>query len=97
MHLIIRAEIPSINPKDLDIIVTDNTLTIKGETRQKIEKKGEAYYHTERKYGSFSRSFQLPCRVMVDDVTATYKDGVLEIIMPKCKPEKMRKLKVAVK
>jgi len=96
-HLIIKAEIPGINPKDLDISVTENTLVIKGESRQKIVDKNNGFHRVERKYGSFSRTFQLPCRVMVDDVTATYNDGILEIVMPKCKPEKMRKLRVLVK
>ena len=96
-HLIIRAEIPDIDPQDIDISVTDNTLVIKGETQQKVEDKSNTFYRIKRKYGSFSRTFQLPCRVMVDDVTATYNEGVLEIMMPKCKPDKVRKLKVAVK
>jgi HSP20 family protein len=96
-HLIIRAEVPGIDPQDMDIFVTDNTLVIKGETQQTVEDKSNSFHSINRKYGLFSRTFQLPCRVMVDDVTATYNEGVLEIMMPKCKPDKMRKLKVAVK
>ncbi|MBN1850399.1 MAG: Hsp20/alpha crystallin family protein [Deltaproteobacteria bacterium] len=96
-HLIIKAEIPGIDPKDLDISVTENTLVIKGETSQKIVDKNHVFHRIEQKFGSFSRTFQLPCRVRVDNVTATYSDGLLEVVMPKCKPEKMRKLKVAVK
>lgn len=96
-NLVIKAEIPGIEPEDLDIALTDNLLSIKGETRQRIVREDETYHRTERIYGSFSRTFQLPCRIMVDDVTATYANGILEIVMPKCKPEKTRKLKVAMK
>ncbi len=96
-NLVIKAEIPGIDPEDLDIALTDNILSIKGETQQKVVKEDETYHRTERTYGSFSRTFQLPCRIMVDDVTATYANGILEIVMPKCKPEKQRKLKVAMK
>lgn len=95
--LIIRAEIPGINPEDLDISVTEDTLNIKGEIKQEFVREGEDYRRVERRYGSFSRSLKLPCRVMVEDVEATYTNGVLQIVMPKCKPEPARACKVKIK
>jgi HSP20 family protein len=78
--IILKAEVPDINPEDLDISITDDTLSIRGEKR----------------YGSFSRTLQLPCRIDLDDVKATYKEGILNIEMPKCKPEQAREIKVKV-
>ena len=95
--LILRAEIPGMDPEDLDIAIEDNILTIKGESRQEIIKDGENYHRTERRYGSFSRTFQLPCRVMINDVEASYKKGILKIVMPKCAPETMRTVKIKLK
>ena len=95
--LIIKAEIPGINPEDLDISVTENTLNIKGEIKQEFIYEREDYHRMERRYGSFSRSLQLPCRVVVEDVEATYRNGVLQIVMPKCKPEPTRACKVKIK
>lgn len=95
--LIIKAEIPGINPEDLDISVTEDRLNIKGEIKQEFVDEREDYHRMERRYGSFSRSLQLPCRVMVEDVEATYKNGVLQIVMPKCKPEPARACKVKIR
>ena len=96
-NLIMRAEIPGVDPKDLEIDVVDNMLTIKGVTKQEIIKKGENYHRTERSYGSFSRTIQLPCRIMINDVEASYKKGILKIVMPKCAPETMRTVKIKLK
>ena len=96
-NLIIKAEVPGINPEDLDISIADDTLTIRGEMKQEIVSEGEDYHRTERRYGSFSRTLQLPCRVLMEDVEATYKKGILSIVLPKCKPEKARGVKVKVK
>ena len=96
-ELIIKAEIPGINPEDLDISVTDDTLTIKGETKQEIIEEKEDHHRTERQYGSFSRSLQLPCRIMAEDVKATYKKGILSITMPKCKADTTQGVKVKVR
>jgi HSP20 family protein len=95
--LIIKAEVPGINPEELDISITDDTLSIKGETKQELVEESGDYHRTERRYGFFSRTLQLPCRIKIDDVKATYKKGILNIVMPKCKPEKAREIKVKVK
>ena len=54
-------------------------------------------HRTERIYGSFSRSLQLPCRILLDDVKATYKKGILKIVMPKCAPERAKRVKIKLK
>ena len=94
--LIIRAEIADINPEDLDISITDDTLSIKGETKQELVEESGDYHRTERRYGSFSRTLQLPCRISIYDVKATYKEGLLNIVMPKCRPDKPREIKIKV-
>lgn len=78
--LVVRLEIPGIDPdKDLTIGVTDGTLTVKGERRQREEVKEDRYYRMEASYGAFERTFPLPKGVGEDAVQATYEDGVLEI------------------
>jgi HSP20 family protein len=92
--LILKAEIPGVNPEDLEIVIANNTITISGDTKQEIVREGDKYHRTERRYGSFSRTVQLPCRVEIDKVKATYESGVLKIVMPKCAPETTRVLKL---
>ncbi len=94
--LVLRAEIPGINPDDLEVSVTDDILTIKGDLRQDLVTEEEDYERRERRYGFFSRTIQLPCKVLMDDAKATYKDGVLSIVLPKCKPESRRGIKIKV-
>ncbi|MEE9611167.1 MAG: Hsp20/alpha crystallin family protein [Desulfatiglandales bacterium] len=96
-NLIIKAEVPGINPEDLELSLADDILTIKGEMKQEMVSEGEDYHRTERRYGSFSRTLKLPCRVREEDVEATYKKGILNIVLPKCKPEKARLVKIEVK
>jgi HSP20 family protein len=95
--LILKAEVPGINPEDLDISITDDILTIKGEMKQELVKENENYHRMERRYESFSRTLQLPCRVMIEDVKATYKEGIVTIIMPKCSPEISQKVRIKIK
>jgi len=79
----ITAELPGVEKDNIDISVTDDRITIRGEKKEQEEKKGKGYYKLERSYGSFQRSFYLPCEVESDRVDATFKDGVLTIILPK--------------
>ena len=96
-NLVLRAEIAGAKPDDFDIAVDDDTLTIAGETRLEIINNDNNFHRTERRYGSFSRTIQLPCRIHVNDVKATYKRGILKIVMPKCKREAARKIKIDIK
>ena len=96
-NLIVKAEIPGIDPDDLVIEITDHTLTVRGETRDESVKNGQDYHRTERRYGAFSRSIHLPCRIMVEDVEATYDKGILTIVMPKCRSETTKRVKISLK
>lgn len=95
--LIIKAEIPGADPKDLDVDIADDILTISGETKQDLIEVSEMYHRTERSYGLFSRSIKLPCKIVIEDVRATYRKGILKIVMPKCPPEKARRIKIKLK
>jgi HSP20 family protein len=82
--LVARFELPGIDPeKDVSIEVLDGTLVIEGERRQEEEVKEEAYYRMEASYGAFERRIEVPEGVDEKDITATYADGVLEVVIPK--------------
>jgi len=95
--LIIRAEVPGIDPEDLEISITDNILTIKGEMKKTDENEKGDYHKMERRYGYFSRTLQLPCKIVVEDVHATYKKGVLTIDMPKCAQVSAPEIRIKIK
>jgi HSP20 family protein len=88
-NLFVHAEIPGVDKNDIKINITGDLLTISGEKKseQKDEKKN--YYRVERSYGTFSRSFTLPAEVVVDKISADYKDGVLNITLPKTEQAKV--------
>jgi HSP20 family protein len=93
-ELVLQAEIPGINEKDIEISIEDNTLTLKGERKFEKETKEENYHRIERSYGSFFRSFTLPPYVDPEKVEAEHESGILKVRMPK-KPElKPRKIKI---
>lgn len=93
-ELVLSAEVPGINEKDIEIKIEDNTLTLRGERKFEKETKEENYHRIERAYGSFFRSFSLPLYINQDIIKAEHLNGVLKIIMPK-KPElKPRKVKI---
>lgn len=93
-EVVVKAEIPGVEKKDLDVSITENSLTLSGEKKQeqKVEKKD--YHRIERSYGSFSRSFRLPDNVDGSKAKANFKDGVLEIRMPKTKETKKKKIEI---
>lgn len=93
--LIVKAEIPGLTKDEIDISLDGDTLTIKGEKKKEEEVKEENYYRCERAYGAFSRSIELPVAVQTDKVNASFKNGVLEIRLPKT--EEARKNIVRVK
>lgn len=92
----VRVELPGIAREDVDISLKDDTLTIKGEKKQEKEQEDEDRYHVERRYGSFSRTLTLPSRVNPEAVEARFRDGVLEITLPKAEEEKVREIQVQV-
>jgi HSP20 family protein len=90
----IRASVPGINPDDIDITLSDNVLTIKGEFKQEKDVEEEKYHLRERRYGSFGRSVTLPVPVQSDAVEANYDSGVLTLNIPKAEESKPRRISV---
>lgn len=89
-EIVVKAEVPGVKKEDLEVSVTDNTLTIKGSThREEKEEKGE-YYRCEISRGSFARAVSLPDNIDSSKVKANFKDGILELIMPKLEQPKRR-------
>ena len=96
-EFVIKAELPGIDPEEVDINLTGNLLSIKGEKKDEKEEKGDGFHRMERSYGSFSRSFQLPCEVQEDKIKAHYKNGVLDLRLPKVESAKRKSVKIKVK
>ena len=82
-HYIITADIPGLTKKDVKVNITNDILTISGERKTVNDSEKDHYHYRERQYGSFSRSFNLPETVKEDDVSASFKNGILEITLPK--------------
>jgi HSP20 family protein len=95
-ELVVKADLPEVDPKELDIRVENNLLTIRGE--RKFEKKvnGDNYLRVERAYGSFSRSFSLANTVNAEAIKADYQNGVLRLAIPKREEAKPKQIKVNV-
>lgn len=81
-HLVVRADLPGLTKDDVHVEVTDDALTIEGERRAEHEERQGGFFHSERRYGTFRRQIPLPEGVNTDQVTASFKDGVLEVSMP---------------
>lgn len=88
----VTAEVPGMKEQDIDVEVSGDVLTIKGEKKHEEEKKEKNYYLSERRYGSFQRSFQLPDTVDQEGIEAQFDKGVLKVTLPK-KPESRRQAK----
>lgn len=95
-ELVVKADLPDIDEKDLDVRVENNMLTIRGERKFEQSVKEDNYLRVERSYGSFSRSFSLPNTVSTDSVRAEYKNGVLTVSLPKRAEAKPKQVKVNV-
>jgi len=85
-EIIVKAELPGIDPKDLDIGLSGTTLTISGEKRDQKEEQGEHFHRVERSFGSFAISLSLPCSVQEDEIKTEYSDGVLSLKIQKAEP-----------
>ncbi len=96
-NVIVEAEIPGLKPEELDINVTGNTVTLKGEKKGEKEKKAKNYHLLERTYGSFERVIELPVEVEASKAKARLKNGVLEVVLPKVAEAKPKQIKVEVK
>ncbi|MGD9014493.1 MAG: Hsp20/alpha crystallin family protein [Candidatus Omnitrophota bacterium] len=95
-NLVIKADLPGMTQKDIDVSVEDDVLRIKGEKKKEHEEKRDNYFRLERSYGYFERSFALPSNVDATKVKAAYKDGVLELTLPKKEEAKPKQIKVDV-
>ena len=95
-EIVVKAEVPGMDPKDIDISLSNGTLTIKGEKKQEREEKEEDYHLVERSYWSFMRSIMLPTAVKQNKINASYKNGVLKIVLPKSEEAKKKEVKIKV-
>lgn len=93
-RLVFRAEIPGVAKEDIDIKLENGTLTLRGEKKMEREVEGETAHRVERFYGSFTRSFALPATIDAGKIQARYKDGVLELVLPKAEVAKPRKIEI---
>jgi HSP20 family protein len=94
--ILIKAELPGLRKEDIDIELTGDTLTIKGERKSESEEKKENFVRVERAYGQFVRSFTIGVPVKAGEIAANYKDGILEVMIPKAEEVKPKKVAVHV-
>jgi HSP20 family protein len=95
-EFILKASVPGINPDDLDISYSDDTLTIKGEIKQDKEVKEDQYHLRERRYGSFIRSIALPTKIKGESIEASYQNGVITLRLPKAEEVKPKRIAIKV-
>lgn len=93
-EIVVKVEIPGVNPEDVDISIDDNHLVISGEKKQDVEQKDRNYCRAERSYGSFRRSHALPAGAKVDSIKASSRDGVLSILIPKSDDMRSHKIEI---
>ena len=93
-EFVLTAEIPGMTKEDVDVSIEDNVLTLKGEKKLEHEEERERMHIRERRYGAFERSFTLPRNVEAGKVKAEYKDGIVEIHMPKAPEAKGRRIEI---
>jgi HSP20 family protein len=92
----IRADLPGVDPKDVEIYTTEDSIRIEAETKQEEEQRERGFYRTERRFGRFERVLDLPTEVQPDQAKAVFKHGVLEVILPKTQRAKERMKKIPV-
>ena len=95
-NIVLKAELPGVDPKDVDVRVENNLLTLRGERKFDQEVKRESYHRVERAYGAFSRSFTLPNVIDTDKIKAEFKDGVLRMILPTREEAKPKQISISV-
>lgn len=93
-ELTIKADLPGLDQQDIDVSLSGDTLTIRGQKAQEHEEADKTHHLIERSYGSFSRSIRLPTAVQSDKVEATYKKGVLNIVLPKKEPVRADRIEI---
>lgn len=93
----VSAELPGLDEKDIEVSLTREGLTIRGEKKEEKEERGKDYYRSERSYGSFTRTIPLPVEIDAEKVAASFKKGVLTVKLPKTKQAISETKKVAIK
>ena len=93
-NLVLRAELPGMKEKDIDLQVENGTLTLRGEKKSEQKVDSGNVHRSERYYGSFVRTFALPTTVDTDKIRASYKDGVLEVLLPKAETAKAKRITI---
>jgi len=96
-NFMIKAEVPGMDEKDVNVTISGDVLTIKGEKKKEEEEKDEHHHYVERYCGSFQRSFQLPANMKMDKIDATFDKGVLKITLPKTEEAKKKEIEIKVK
>jgi HSP20 family protein len=92
--LVFKAELPGMKEKDIDAHVENGILTLRGERMREEDVTNESYHRVERYHGSFSRTFALPTTVDVPKIRASYKDGILELVLPKAETAKAKRIEI---
>jgi HSP20 family protein len=95
-NIVLKAELPGVDPKDFDVRVENNILTLRGERKLDEEVTKESYHRVERSYGTFTRSFTLPNVVDTDKIKAEYNDGILRLTLPKREEAKPKQISINV-
>jgi HSP20 family protein len=96
-ELAVQAELPGLDEKDVEILIRDDSLTIKGEKKEAKEDKGKDYYYMERSFGAFNRVIPLPPGIDQNKVEARFKNGVLHVMLPKTAEAKAKGKKITIK
>ena len=96
-ELVLKADVPDVEPKDIDVRVENQTLTISGERKFEQENTSKGFHRIERSYGNFVRSFAVPNTFDTDNIAAGFKNGVLTVTLPKKEAAKPRQVKIEVK
>jgi len=94
--VVVKAELPGIKKEEIEVNITENFLTIKGEKKKEQEVKEKDHYYSERSYGTFERSVEIPRAVHADKARASFKDGILEIRLPKTEEAKRKEIKLRI-
>lgn len=96
-EVVVKAAVPGVRPEDIEVTVSGNTVTLRGEFREEQEAREGSWIRQERRLGAFTRSFVLPVEVVADKAVAEYEHGILTLRLPKAEAVKARTIKVKVK
>jgi HSP20 family protein len=96
-NVIVKATMPGVKPDNIEVSISNDTLSIRGEIKEEHEEEGQRYHIRERRFGSFSRTIALPAKVDADNASAEFENGELTLTMPKIEEEKPKAISVKVK